>query len=204
MGVSRRKYAEMRGVSHQAVSKAIQTGRITTLPDGSIDPATANREWATQTDPAFQRGDHSKKEGIETAAIMRGGYKAVPKAAIEAVSEILQEEGIEPKPAPGAPGADKDGVSFQRARMANEVIKAQTAKVRLAKMNGELVDRAKAITMVFDLARQERDSWQNWPPRVAANIAADLGVDAHLVEKTLEKYLRVHLATLADVKLELR
>ena len=60
MGVSRRKYAEMRGVSHQAVSKAIQTGRITTLPDGSIDPATANREWATQTDPAFQRGDHSK------------------------------------------------------------------------------------------------------------------------------------------------
>ena len=192
MGVSRRKYAEMRGVSHQAVSKAIQTGRITTLPDGSIDPATANREWATQTDPAFQRGDHSKKEGIETAAIMRGGYKAVPKA------------GIEPKPAPGAPGADKDGVSFQRARMANEVIKAQTAKVRLAKMNGELVDRAKAITMVFDLARQERDSWQNWPPRVAANIAADLGVDAHLVEKTLEKYLRVHLATLAEVKLELR
>ena len=58
--------------------------------------------------------------------------------------------------------------------------------------------------MVFDLARQERDSWQNWPPRVAANIAADLGVDAHLVEKTLEKYLRVHLATLAEVKLELR
>ena len=57
---------------------------------------------------------------------------------------------------------------------------------------------------VFDLARQERDSWQNWPPRVAANIAADLGVDAHLVEKTLEKYLRVHLETLAEVKLELR
>ena len=39
MGVSRRSYAAQRGVSEAAVRKAIATGRITTLPDGTIDPA---------------------------------------------------------------------------------------------------------------------------------------------------------------------
>jgi hypothetical protein len=36
MGVSRRCCAAQRGVSEAAVRKAIATGRITTLPDGSI------------------------------------------------------------------------------------------------------------------------------------------------------------------------
>jgi hypothetical protein len=44
MGVSRRSYAAQRGVSESAVCKAIVTGRITTLPDGTIDPARADLE----------------------------------------------------------------------------------------------------------------------------------------------------------------
>ncbi len=36
MGVSRRSYAAQRGVSEAAVRKAIATGRITTLEDGTI------------------------------------------------------------------------------------------------------------------------------------------------------------------------
>ena len=36
MGVSRRSYAAQRGVSEAAVRKAIATGRITTLPNGTI------------------------------------------------------------------------------------------------------------------------------------------------------------------------
>ncbi|MBU3029699.1 IS66 family insertion sequence element accessory protein TnpB [Paracoccus marinaquae] len=89
-------------------------------------------------------------------------------------------------------------------RVANEVLKAQTAKVKLARMKGELVDRARTTTMVFDLARRERDAWQNWPARVAANMAADLGVDAHRMEQVLDNYLRQHLADLAEVKIDLR
>lgn len=44
MGVSRRSYAAQRGVSEAAVGKAIATGRITTRPDGTIDPARADLE----------------------------------------------------------------------------------------------------------------------------------------------------------------
>jgi len=77
-------------------------------------------------------------------------------------------------------------VSFLRAQMANKVIKAQTAKVRLQKMKGDLVDRNRALAAVFDLARRERDSWLNLPPRVAANMAAEPSVEAHRMEQVLE------------------
>ena len=201
MGMSRRQYAAHRGVSHTAVGKAISSGRISLEPDGSIDPVTADRQWDAQTDPAKQRGAHARALGTATAAgtaRASAATRPVPRAAIESVGETLREAGTDPDP--GAGGE----VSFLRARMANEVLKAQTAKVKLAKMKGELVDRARTTAMVFDLARRERDAWQGWPARVAANMAADLGVDAHQMEQVLDRYLRKHLADLAEVKIELR
>lgn len=202
MGMSRRQYAAHRGVSHTAVGKAIASGRLTPEPDGSIDPVKADAQWASQTDPAKRRGPHAQALGITTAAgtaRAAAATKPVPRSAIESVGETLREAGADPEP--GAGGGE---VSFLRARMANEVLKAQTAKVKLAKMKGELVDRARTTAMVFDLARRERDAWQNWPARVAANMAADLGVDAHRMEQVLDSYLRKQLADLAEVKIELR
>ncbi len=113
------------------------------------------------------------------------------RPAGKAVDDTLAEAG------PLGPAA------YMRARAAREMIGAQVAKVKLAKMKGELVDRAKATALVFDLARRERDAWMNWPPRVAADMAAELGVDAHLMEQVLEHHLRRHLAELAEIEIEL-
>jgi hypothetical protein len=157
MGVFWRSYAAQRGVSEAAVRKAIATGRITTLPDGTIDPARADSEWGAQTDPAKQRGQHAKQIGAETAV-------GTAKAAIGAVADTLRDAGIDP----GSPEATSGEVPFLRARMANEVLKAQTAKVRLEKMNAEVINRARATAMVFDLARRERDAWLKWPPLIAS------------------------------------
>ncbi len=189
MGLSQRAYARHRGVSEMAVRKAIKSGRITPEPDGTIDPEKADREWDANTDPAQQRGKRTQALGAKT----RVKTKPVPKAALRAVDETLGD----------APAGDGE-VSFLRARLANEVLKAQTAKIKLAKMKGELVDREKATAMVFDLARRERDAWQNWPPRAAADMAAELGVDAHTMEQVLDKHLRKQLAELAEIEIELR
>jgi hypothetical protein len=173
MGVSRRSYAAQRGVSEAAVRKAIATGRITTLPDGTIDPDRADAEWGAQTDPAKQRGLHARQMGADTAAstARATATKPVPQAALKAVADTLRDAGTDP----GSPEASGGEVSFLRARMANEVLKAR-----------------------------ERDAWLNWPPRVAANMAAELGVDAHRMEQVLDTYLRAHLAEMAEVKIELR
>jgi len=189
MGLSRRKYATHRGVSEKAVRKAIAVGRIMVEADGTIDPAKADRQWAAQTDPAMQR-TRSAKASAEKVT------KPVPKSALRAVDDTLRDAG-----AMTEAGGE---VSFMRARMANEVLKAQTAKVRLQKMKGELVDRTSATSMVFDLARRERDAWLNWPSRAAANMAAELGVDPHLTEQVLDKYLRQHLADMAEIEIALR
>jgi hypothetical protein len=64
---------------------------------------------------------------------------------------------------------------------------------------------------VFRLAREERDAWVNWPARVAALMAADLGLASKLgeamrggsrrrqMQKVLEAHVRAQLDSLAEV-----
>lgn len=205
MGVSRREYARLRGVSESAVRKAIRDGRISLEPDGTIDPVAADRQWAARTDPSQQRGEEARRMSAATAAATARaaagqprGTKAVPQAALDAVRDTLDESGQDPEP--DMPAGE---VSFMRARIANEVLKAHLQRVKLGKAKGELVSRSKAQQMVFDLARRERDAWIGWPARVAANIAAELGSDAHRTEQVLDRYLWEHLAQLAEIRVEL-
>ncbi len=194
MGVSRRAYAAHRGVSHTAVQKAIASGRIALSADGKIDPEQADREWDARTDPSQQRVKPAPRRPLEDAV------KPVPRAAIQAVDETLLGNDLDV----GGPE-----VSFLRARMANEILKAQTAKIRLQKLKGLVVDRAKAETMMFRLARQERDAWITWPARVAAIMAAELSahvgvtVDPAVMQKELDKHVRGQLTELADIHADL-
>ena len=127
MGVCRRSYAAQRGVWEAAVRKAIATGRITTLADGTIDPARADSEWGAQTDPAKQRGQHARQMGADTAAgtARAAATKPVPQAAIRAVADTLSQQRIDPlieespdlralvcRPAQGTPGIRFSGNAF--------------------------------------------------------------------------------------------
>lgn len=176
MGVSLRAYARHRGVSDTAVRKAIKSGRIQTESDGTIDIAKVDKQWALNTDQAQQRKS-------------RRTTKAVPKAALDAVTETLNEN-----------GASTGGTTYMQARTANEVLKAQTNRIKLQKLKRELVDRAKALSHIFRLARSERDSWLSWPSRVSAQMAAELEVDPHKMHVTLESYVRQNLSELADIQ----
>ena len=120
----------------------------------------------------------------------------MPQAAVGAVAETLEEQGL---PAPQA-----SGMTFLQARTANEVLKARLRRMELQQKEGELVDRARAVALVFRLARQERDVWLGWPARVASLMAAELGVDAHALQTVLETHVREHLGSLAEVRCEFR
>jgi hypothetical protein len=191
--VSNRGLARRLGVSETAVRRAEKAGRIGREADGSWDLAKVRAAWAGNTDPAQQRGGRSAGNGSRRAA--RRTVKPVPEAALGAVRDTLREHGE-----PIAAGA----MTFMQARTANEVLKAQERRLRLQQMKGELVDRARAVAQVFRLARDERDAWVNWPARVAAMIAAELGVDPHQLHTVLERHVRDHLAELAEVRPNLR
>ena len=115
MGLSIRAYARHRGVSDAAVRKAIAAGRITPEADGTLDAARADAQWSRNTE--------APRVGTRTQAARA------------------------PVPADNTPTGDATatlptgGASLLQARTVNEVVKAQTNKVRLARLKGELVDR---------------------------------------------------------------
>ena len=205
MGLSIRAYARHRGAlrlpgaSHTAVRKAIATGRITPEADGTIDPATADVQWVGQTDPSMQRVVAAQAQASQAASAGKlSATRPVPQAALDSVQETLAEAGQDPASAAGG------AVTIVRAKLAREILTSQLLKLRLQREKGEMVDRARAVALVFDLARRERDAWIGWPARVAANMAAELDANPRRVEQLLERYLRDQLATLAEVKVELR
>ena len=177
MGISIRAYARHRGVSDAAVRKAIAAGRITPEANGTVDPERADAEWARNTEAP------------------RSGTRA---RAIKATTP--------PEAASATPGGDGQanlptgGASLLQARTVNEVVKAQTNKVRLARLKGELVDRNQAIAHVFKLSRAERDAWLNWPARISAQMAAKLGIEPHTMHVALEGAVREHLQELGDLR----
>ena len=137
---------------------------------------------AAATDPSKQRQEPPK-------------LKPVPNAALSAVGDTLRENGL-PSPAGG-------GATFLQAKTANEVLKSQERRLKLQKLKGELVDRARAEALVFRLARETRDAWVNWPARAAALIAAELGLEPAVLQKVLEAHVRAHLDDLAEGRIDL-
>jgi hypothetical protein len=182
MGLSIRAYARHRGVSHVAVKKAIDTGRITALPDGTIDPDAADAQWARNT--------LQPRKAVEPAKV------SSPKAR-PATGDVPPQRDA---PEPGTPPLSAGGTSLLQARTVNEVLKAQLNKVELAHRKKELVDRAQAVAHVFKLARIERDAWLNWPARISGQMASALGVDAHTMHVALEAAVREHLIELGELR----
>ena len=177
-GLSERQYAARVGLSRGAIQKAKAAERLVLYSDGSIDADASDARRAETTDPSKTRKAPTPK------------LKPVPDVALSAVGETLRESGLT-SPATGG------GTTFLQAKTANEVLKAQERRLRLQKMKSELIDRARATALVFRLAREERDSWVNWPSRAAALMAAELGVEAAEMQKALEIHVRAHLDELA-------
>ena len=183
MGLSIRAYARHRGVTDTAVHKAIRSGRIEALPDGTIDSDLADAQWARNTS-APKTGTQRPTVKVKVPEV--DGDSAGDRGGAGASSNTSSGGG--------------GGTSLLQARTVNEVVKAQTNKVRLARLKGELIDRPQAIAHVFKLARSERDAWLNWPARVSAQMAAKLEIDAHTMHVALENAVREHLQELGNLQ----
>jgi hypothetical protein len=195
MGLSVRAYARHRGVSHVAVMKAVRAGRIPQEADGTIDPAKADAAWEAQTDPAKRPATVKASPAIPSVSILP-----------EAATAPLQREAVTASaPAVAGGGSSFDGgkaagATFAQARTAHEVAKAQKARIQVDRLKEEVVDRARATALVFKLARQERDAWITWPARVAGQMAAEIGIDPHLMQTLLEAHVHAHLDELAAIE----
>ena len=143
MGISMRAYAQQRGVSHEAVRKAIASGRIHPEPDGSIDPIKADAQWDRHT---------------------RTAPPTTPKANTSRASA--------PPPQSPQTSDDTRGVDYHKARAVRETYAARLAKLDFEERSAKLISKDEADTEFFTLARQLRDRMQQIPRKVAPEIVA--------------------------------
>lgn len=142
-------YAARRGVTHQAVSKAIAAGRLSRsvhrTPAGKyeIDADVADQEWGANTDPQQQREKH------------RGAGQA-------AMFPDAETNGHHSPSAPVLAKAQAMRVTFL----------AKTAELDFLAKSGALVPADKVTIEAFRVARTVRDAVLNIPARIAAQLAA--------------------------------
>lgn len=202
MGISRRAYAAHRkerglpGGVESAVRKAISTGRISTLPDGTIDPVKADAEWLRTTDPNLQRSAASHEQAVQT----RNGpdseeRKEVPQAAMDSLRSVPEEAAAE---------LGGGGITLAKARIADMALRVQRGQLALKRERGEVVDIRQAELLAFDVMRRVRDALVQMPARRAAIMAAELEADAHLVEQLLDGMVRETLEIVSGIKIDLR
>ena len=177
--MSEREYSAHSGLSRGAIQKARKSGRLVVYGDGSINAVASDVRRGEMTDPDQQRRSTGGDSGFSGPA---------------------------------------DSSSYLKARTALTVYQAQDKQLGIQKKKGTLVDRARAEALVFRLARQERDTWVNWSSRVAALMAAEVAaevekqsgkpdqpviIEAAILQRVLEAYVRQHLDALADLRVSL-
>ncbi len=145
--VSLSEYARRRGVSHEAVRKAVKVGRLSRSvvfgPTGKarLLPEIADVEWTANTDSAQQR------------------VPAVPPPR-------------PPAPEPEAPARDEPKTAtFQQARTLREAYMARLARLEFEEKSGQLVRADSVKNEAFKVARTVRDNMLNIPDRIAAELA---------------------------------
>lgn len=165
-------YAKSKGVSVEAVSKAVRVGRLakSVVFDAKnrprVVPALADQEWVANTDSAQQR------------------VPAVPPPR--------------PDPEPEqAPARDEPKTAtFQQARTLREAYMARLAKLEFDEKSGLLVKADAVKNEAFRVARIVRDNILNIPDRVAAELANE--TNQFKIHQRLTEELR---RALEDMKL---
>lgn len=165
--VSKVDYARHRGCAPSAVTRAIKEGRISVMPDGSINPRIADVEWAENS---RARADSQRHAPPPSAA----STPTVPSAPAEATAATA--------PVPPAEG----GYADHRAR--REKAEAEEAELRVARLAGRLLDKSAVEPAVFDVVRAMRDRVMNVPARAAPEIIGI--VEVRQVQLLLEEHLR--------------
>jgi hypothetical protein len=92
--MSMRAYAKHRGVSPEAVSKAVKKGRLTKAvvgegADRKIDSDVADREWAENSDPTKFRNS-----GAENRQAAAPEAEPIPEATKKAQSTVVQSAAV--------------------------------------------------------------------------------------------------------------
>jgi hypothetical protein len=190
-------YARHRGISHQAVYKAVKAGRlagaIVTVAgkDGLSSIEAADREWAANTDQSKPRNS------------VTGQPKRDRNTATDAYAPTDGADNFQDRPSGQASaGANSPGggnATYAKARAMREVYAARDVKMSHDQRAGTLVEAEDVRVAVFSAQRETRDMLLALPDRLAPLIVGN--TSAHEIHRLITDEVRRICIALADMKL---
>ncbi|OOG61437.1 hypothetical protein B0E46_15785 [Rhodanobacter sp. B04] len=196
-GISIREFSRREHVSDTLVHRAIKQGRLRLNEDKKLDPKLVGSPW---------------REGNAV------GGKPAPKAA-NTVQQVFAPKAISPLAAnidvpldesleDAAERLLKSGavrmLPYGEALQNKENYLALLRQLEFEQKSGELIELSMAERVLFEGARAQRDAWLNWPARVGAMIAADLGLEADRVTEILTTHVHKHIEQLGEPDVDFR
>ncbi|WP_027285672.1 hypothetical protein [Rubritepida flocculans] len=98
----------------------------------------------------------------------------------------------------GGGGAAGRDTPYARLKVAQLALKVEAQRLALDENKRRLLDVAEANATIDEIAGAMRDALLNWPARVSGLIAAELGVDPHLLQTILQQHVTDLLSEAAD------
>ena len=91
-----------------------------------------------------------------------------------------------------------EGTPYARLKVAQLALKVEAQRLSLDESKRRLLDVAAANAAIDEIAGTMRDALLNWPARVSGLIAAELGVEPHLLQTILQQHIADLLTEAAD------
>lgn len=151
--VTQAEYARRRGVSREAVRKAIADGRIHLDAGGRIDPVAADAAWRANTDPG---------RGSSTLA----GEPTMPPTPVGVIETAIQTA------LRGGSMELPEGLTLNDARMFKEWNASVKLWIEWRQLSEQLVEAKDVEDAAFRAARAVRDQLMAMPERLGATLAA--------------------------------
>jgi hypothetical protein len=157
--MSQSEYARRRGVSQQAVNKAVRAGRIPTTNNGMLDPVVADAAWDRNTRP---RSDLAPDDTPDAVADDSGSSHDLA-------------------------ARDRPQATYTAARALREVYLAKQAKLDFERSQAKLIPVEEVRLQTFLTARGVRNRLLALPARLAPVLfgASDVGECQRLLEEAL-------------------
>ncbi len=149
--LSFRAFAALRGISHQAVSKAVATGRLSNavqIVNGvrMIDPELAAIEWKQNTSASASRPKRTPSVNVPN---------------LDEPNVDMPSDGLSPKP----------NISLARVQTQHVALKTLLTKLDYEERTGTLVKADSVRAEIFKLTRMTRDAIRMIPPRISGELA---------------------------------
>jgi len=190
-------YAATHGASKQAAAKWKTRGALV-MSGVLVDAEASDEKMKAAGLGKFKPARSPSTSRAPTATLVD---EAVVDPVVAGMGEEVDDEAL-----------DRFAEHLLQGRFATTIVATQVKENALAlkhlvaarKAAGAVVETAVAEAVLFEVTRNARNAWLNWPSEIAPLLASDLGLEAEKVLEALTPYVHQHLEQLGEPHVDFR